>query len=82
MELGIYRIAEINKGGGLRQKAGGLANQYLDGTGAWANMPTSMTPTAHNHVAADITSGTLALARIPTGTTSSTVALGNHTHLY
>lgn len=34
----------------------------------------------HNHAAADIASGTLALARIPTGTTSSTVALGNHTH--
>lgn len=30
--------------------------------------------------AADIASGTLDIARIPTGTTSSTVALGNHTH--
>lgn len=30
--------------------------------------------------AAKITSGTLALAQIPTGTTSTTVALGNHTH--
>ena len=36
--------------------------------------------TSHTHSASDITSGTLALARIPTGTTSSTVALGNHTH--
>lgn len=34
----------------------------------------------HTHTAADIGSGTLAIARIPTGTTSSTVALGNHTH--
>lgn len=34
----------------------------------------------HTHAAADIGSGTLAIARIPTGTTSSTVALGNHTH--
>ena len=34
----------------------------------------------HTHSASDITSGTLAIARIPTGTTSSTVALGNHTH--
>jgi len=34
----------------------------------------------HQHSAADITSGTLALARIPTGTTGTTVALGNHTH--
>lgn len=37
-------------------------------------------PTSHTHSASDITSGTLALARIPTGITSSTVALGNHTH--
>jgi hypothetical protein len=36
----------------------------------------------HQHSAADITSDTLALARIPTGTTSSTVALGNHTHTF
>ena len=35
---------------------------------------------SHNHSAANITSGTLAIARIPTGTSSSTVALGNHTH--
>jgi hypothetical protein len=35
---------------------------------------------SHTHAAADITSGTLAIARIPTGTTSSTVALGNHAH--
>lgn len=34
----------------------------------------------HNHSANDITSGILNIARIPTGTTSSTVALGNHTH--
>lgn len=34
----------------------------------------------HTHSANDITSGTIAIARIPTGTTSTTVALGNHTH--
>ena len=28
----------------------------------------------------DITSGTLSISRVPTGTSSSTVALGNHTH--
>jgi len=37
-------------------------------------------PTSHTHSASQITSGTLAIARIPTGTTSTTVALGNHTH--
>lgn len=36
--------------------------------------------TGHTHVAGDITSGTLAIAQIPTGTTGTTVALGNHTH--
>jgi hypothetical protein len=37
-------------------------------------------PAAHTHAAADITSGILNIARIPTGTTGTTVALGNHTH--
>lgn len=36
--------------------------------------------TGHKHAASDITSGTFAIGRIPTGTTSATVALGNHTH--
>lgn len=35
---------------------------------------------AHTHPASDIVSGTLGIARIPTGTSGSTVALGNHTH--
>jgi hypothetical protein len=34
----------------------------------------------HTHAAADVTSGTFAIARIPTGSTSTTVALGNHNH--
>lgn len=37
---------------------------------------------AHTHAAADVNSGTLGIARIPTGTTSTTVSLGNHTHAY
>lgn len=35
---------------------------------------------SHTHSASDINSGTLSINRIPTGTSSSTVALGNHTH--
>lgn len=35
---------------------------------------------SHTHAASDVASGTLDVARIPTGTTSGTVALGNHTH--
>ena len=34
----------------------------------------------HSHSANDIVSGQLAIARIPTGTSYDTVALGNHTH--
>lgn len=36
--------------------------------------------TSHTHAASDIDSGVLAIARIPTGTSSTTVSLGNHTH--
>lgn len=35
---------------------------------------------SHTHPATALTSGTLSLARLPTGTTGSTVAVGNHTH--
>jgi len=35
---------------------------------------------SHTHSASDINSGTLAIARIPTGTSATTVALGNHSH--
>ena len=34
----------------------------------------------HTHSAAQVVSGTLDIARIPTGTTGTTVSLGNHTH--
>lgn len=44
--------------------------------------PSTFAPSAHNHNASDINAGTLAIARIPTGTTGSTVALGNHTHAF
>jgi hypothetical protein len=44
------------------------------------DVPSAFPPATHTHAASDITSGTLDLARIPTGATSSTVALGNHAH--
>lgn len=37
--------------------------------------------TSHNHAAGDVNSGTFAIARIPTGTTSSTVCIGNDSRL-
>lgn len=57
--------------------------RYVTSDPTWSQItekPSSFTPSSHTHSASDITSGTLALARIPTGTTSSTVALGDHTH--
>ena len=81
-----YTSYTVTKTGG---GASGTWNINISGTAASANSvawnnvsgkPSSFTPAAHNHSAANITSGTLAIARIPTGTTSSTVALGNHTH--
>lgn len=47
---------------------------------SWTLSEIGAAAASHNHSASNITSGTLALARIPTGTTASTVALGNHTH--
>ena len=48
-----------------------------------ANLQSSLdskAATTHTHTAANITAGTLDIARIPTGTTSTTVSLGDHTH--
>jgi len=39
-----------------------------------------VTDFAHTHAGADIVSGTVDIARLPTGTTASTVAIGDHTH--
>lgn len=38
-------------------------------------------PEAHNHSASNITSGAFDIARIPTGSTSSTVCIGNDSRL-
>lgn len=66
----------------------GTYSQYLAGDGkfytiGWneiGSKPSTFSPSSHTHSVSDITSGTLSISRIPTGTTSSTVALGNHTH--
>jgi hypothetical protein len=57
---------------------GTTANSFCEGNDA--RLSDSRTPTAHTHVASDVTSGTFDVARIPTGTTSTTVALGDHAH--
>ena len=54
------------------------------GTGAYsasaARTNLGAAAASHEHAASDISSGTLAIARIPTGTSGTTVALGNHSH--
>lgn len=83
---------KINSTGGL--SVGDATNGYKDlatkeyvdnktFTVSWNDVsgkPTAFTPASHNHSAGNINSGTLDIARIPTGTSSTTVSLGNHTH--
>ena len=52
----------------------GTSGQFLKSAGAGALAAFASLTTA------DIGSGTFAIGRIPTGTTSTTVSLGNHTH--
>ena len=59
----------------------------FDGT-SWVNagipshthVKADVTDFAHTHAGADIITGTVDYARLPTGTAASTVAIGNHTH--
>ena len=44
-------------------------------------IPSTFTPSAHQHAASDISSGTLDIARVPTGTTNLTVCIGNDSRL-
>ena len=37
---------------------------------------------SHEHSGSDITSGTISISRLPTGTTSTTVSKGDHSHSY
>ena len=62
------------------------AGEILKWSGtAWINntlAEAGISATGHTHAASDVTSGTFDIARIPTGTSGTTVALGNHTHSY
>jgi hypothetical protein len=68
-------------------QAAGTASIRTLGTGALqatagndSRLSDARTPSAHVHPGTDITTSTVAFARLPTGTTSSTVAIGDHTH--
>lgn len=54
---------------------------YLDGvtSGIQAQL-NGKAATSHTHAGDDIVSGTVPFAQLPTGTTGSTVAIGDHTH--
>lgn len=55
--------------------------EALDGvTSAIQAQINSRASSSHAHAASEITSGTIDIVRLPTGTTSSSVALGNHNH--
>ena len=62
----------------------GSTGRSFDGSGniTWSLSDIGAAASVHTHVASDITSGIFDITRIPTGTTSTTVALGNHTHSY
>jgi hypothetical protein len=64
----------------LAGKAATGHNHDASYSAAGHNHTGTYAPLAHNHAAADINSGTFDVARIPTGTSGTTVALGNHTH--
>lgn len=66
----------IHDGDGTWSGAGAAA--ILEGD---ARLTNARTPSAHTHPASDIASGTIAIARIPTGTSGTTVALGNDARL-
>ena len=68
---------------------GEIAINYADGKVFWKNASNVITSftfqsyalASHTHAASDITSGTLDIARIPTGTSSSTACVGNDARL-
>ena len=76
----VFSDITFNNTGTNAQYLAGDGKFYTVGWNEIGSKPSTFTPASHTHSASDITSGTLAIARIPTGTTSSTVALGNHTH--
>lgn len=77
--LDVIGTGDVIVGGG---KSGNVIT-LTRGNQSWDNLsgkPATFTPASHIHSASDITSGIFNIARIPTGTSGTTVALGNHLH--
>lgn len=67
----------------LRRSSGTDFSNRVNVATDWSlisNKPTTYTPTAHLHAGEDITSGEVPIARLPTGTDNSHLALGGHLH--
>ena len=82
----IKTLLYLNEHNELNRFSGGTTGTVLVGTGAdtlpeWKTLADAgIAAVEHKHSGDDITSGTVAFARLPTGTGSSQVAIGNHTH--
>ena len=79
--LNVADGAEVNVNADWNASSGDaqILNKPTLGTAA-AAATTDFAAASHTHAASAITSGTLDVARLPTGTTSTTVSLGNHGH--
>ena len=77
--VGIGKIWErgvLDVGGSIYMNDQLLTNLFAPTSHSHSGYASS----SHNHSASEITSGTLSYLRIPRGTTSTTLARGNHTH--
>ena len=81
MALANRILARVTAGSGPAEEiAASTARTLLELGTAATEAATAFAAASHSHAAADITSGTFGISLIPTGTTSTTVALGDHTH--
>lgn len=81
-----HTVSQITDAGSAATKAapsaGVNANSVQVVMGDDTRLTDTRTPASHNHSGSEITSGTVAFARLPTGTSSSTIAIGDHTHTF
>jgi hypothetical protein len=79
-----YTLSSGTNNGTLKlTPSSGVAQDNVAVTGLGTAAYTASTAYAaasHTHAGTDITSGTIGISYIPTGTTGTTVALGNHVH--